>query len=109
MRLIPQFVSLLLTPILIFAPLSAQTSTNSPALPSSAAASQALQLRLVEGESTDVPAGSRALKGFLIEVVDSSGAAVPDAALALRLPDSDPTGTFADGTHSAVTYTDQTG
>jgi hypothetical protein len=109
MRLIPQFVSLLLTPILIVGPLSAQTSTNSPALPPNAAASQALQLRLVEGESTDVPAGSRALKGFLIEVVDSSGVAVPDAALALRLPDSDPTGTFADGTHSAVTYTDQTG
>src|SRR5947209_3133340 len=79
MRLIPQFVSLLLTPILIFAPLSAQTSTNSPALPPNAAASQALQLRLLEGESTDVPAGSRALKGFLIEVVDSSGVAVPDA------------------------------
>jgi hypothetical protein len=109
MRLIPQFVSLLLTPILIVGPLSAQTSTNSPAVPSNAAVSQALQLRLVEGESTEVPAGSRALKGFLIEVVDSSGAAVPDAALALRLPDSDPTGTFADGSHSAVAYTDQAG
>lgn len=109
MRLIPRFVSLLLTPILIVGPLSAQTSTISPGAPSSAAPAEALQLRLIDGESTEVPAGSRALKGFLLEVVDSNGAAVPDAALALRLPDADPTGTFADGTHAAVAYTDQTG
>jgi hypothetical protein len=109
MRLIPRFVSLLLTPILIVGPLSAQTSTVLPALPSNAAPSQALQLRLVEGESTAVPAGSRAVTGFLLEVVDSSGAAVPDAAIALRLPDAEPTGTFGDGSHAAVAYTDRTG
>jgi len=68
-----------------------------------------MQLRLVEGESTEVLAGSRVGKGFLVEVVDSSGAGIPGAALVLRLPDADPTGRFADGTHAAVTYTDQTG
>ena len=109
MRLIPRFVSLLLTPILIVGPLSAQTSPVSPALPSNIGPSQALQLHVVEGESTAVPAGSRAVTGFLLELVDSNGTAVPDAALALRLPDADPTGTFADGSHAAVAYTDITG
>ena len=108
MRLIPRVVSLLLTPILIFGPLSAQT-ISSPALPSNAAVSQALQLRLVDGESAEVPVGSRALEGFLIEVNDSSGAAVREAAVVFRLPDTGPTGAFADGTRSAVAYTDQTG
>lgn len=109
MRLIPRFVSLLLTPILIIGPLSAQTATVSPASPSNAVFSPALQLRLVEGHSAELAAGSRALKGFVLELVDSNGVAVPDAAIALRLPDADPTGTFADGTHAAVAYTDQTG
>jgi hypothetical protein len=109
MRLIARFVSLVLTPVLIVGPLSAQTTTISPALPATAVISPALQLRLVEGGSTEVPAGSRGMAGFLLEVLDSSGVAVPDAALALRLHDVDPTGTFADGTHAAVAYTDQTG
>jgi hypothetical protein len=109
MRLIPRFVSLLLTPILIIGPLSAQTATLSPPLPSSAVPLPALQLRLVEGEGGEVPAGSRAVTGFVLEAVDSNGLVVPDAAVALRLPDDDPTGTFADGTHAAVAYTDQTG
>jgi hypothetical protein len=109
MRLLPRFVSLLLTPILIVGPLSAQTPAVSPAVSSDAVPSKALQLRLVEGESTPVSAGSRAVTGFLLEVVDSTGAAVPDAAVALRLPDADPTGTFADGSHAAVAYTDITG
>lgn len=109
MRLIPRFVSLLLTPILIVGPLSAQTATISPTSPSDTAISPALQLRVVEGGSTEIPAGSRAGSGFLLEVVDAGGVAVPDAALALRLPDTDPTGTFADGSHAAVAYTDQTG
>ena len=44
-------------------------------------------------------------KGFVVQVSDSAGAAVQDAAVAFRLPDSGPTGTFTDGTHSAVVYT----
>jgi hypothetical protein len=93
----------------MFGPLSAQTSAIPGAPPSETAVSQALRLRLVEGESTEVPAGSRAVQEFLIEVTGSSGAAVPDAAVTFRLPDAEPTGRFADGTHAAVAYTDQTG
>ncbi len=106
MRVFPRFISFLLTPILIVGPLSAQTPLPPPVSPSSA---EALQLRLIEGESSEVPVGSQALKGFLVEVVNSNGTAVPDAAIALRLPDVNPTGTFSDGTHSAVAYTDQAG
>jgi hypothetical protein len=109
MTLISRIISLLLTPILILGPLSAQTSAIPPAPPSEAAVSQALRVRLVEGESTELPAGSRAVQQFLIEVTGSNGAAVPDAAVTFRLPDAEPTGRFADGTHAAVAYTDQTG
>jgi hypothetical protein len=109
MRLFPRFISFLLTPILIVGPLSAQTSQVPSASPSGSAPVEALLLRVVEGESADVAAGSRALKGFIVEVTDSSGAAVSDAAIAFRLPDVAPTGMFSDGTHAAVAYTDQTG
>ncbi|MGI8962618.1 MAG: hypothetical protein ACR2IV_23260 [Bryobacteraceae bacterium] len=109
MTLIARFISLLLTPILILGPISAQTLVIPPVAPSEAGHSPALQLRLVEGESTETLVGSRTLKGFLIEVADSMGAAVPEAAVSFRLPDTDPTGRFADGTHAAVVYTDQTG
>lgn len=106
MRVFPRSIPYLLTAVLAIGPLSAQTPLPPPASPSSV---EALQLRLIEGESSEVPAGSRALKGFLVEVANSSGTAVPDVAIALRLPDANPTGTFADGSHSAVAYTDQTG
>jgi hypothetical protein len=109
MTLISRFISLLLTPILTFGPLVAQTSAIPDAPPSETAVSQALRLRLIEGESTQVRARSREIQEFLIEVTGSSGAAVPDAAVTFRLPDAEPTGRFADGTHAAVAYTDQTG
>ena len=44
-----------------------------------------------------------------VTVTDESGAPVPDAAVAVRLPEDGETGTFADGTHAAVAYTDQQG
>ncbi len=52
---------------------------------------------------------SRFEKGFTVEVTDATGAAVPDAAIVFRLPDSNPTGTFPDRTHASVAYTDRTG
>jgi hypothetical protein len=109
MTLITRFISLLLTPILMFGPLSAETSISPPAPPSAAANSETLRLRLIGGESTELPLGSRSLQAFLIEVTGSNGEAVPNVAVTFRLPDADPTGRFADGTHAAVAYTDQTG
>jgi hypothetical protein len=108
MTLISRVFSILLTPILTFGPLPAQTSPTSSAPLSDTASPQALRLRLVEGEST-VSAGPRRVQQFVIEVTDSNGAAIPDAAVTIRLPDEDPTGRFADGTHATVAYTDKTG
>jgi hypothetical protein len=42
-------------------------------------------------------------------VTDATGNPVADVAVALRLPDEGPTGLFADGSRSAVGYTDATG
>ncbi|MFL6351540.1 MAG: hypothetical protein ACJ74Z_06790 [Bryobacteraceae bacterium] len=109
MTLIPRFISLLLTTTLILAPLAAQTSVAPLEAPTAATPSQVLQLRIVEGESSEVRAGLQATQAFVIEVTGPNGAAVPDAAVAVRLPDIDPTGRFADGTHAAVAYTDQSG
>ena len=107
MRFSPRFLSLVLTPTLIFGPVSAQTSVVSPSA-STAAIPGALQLK-VEGDAADVPVGSRSAKGFVIEVNDANGSPAADAAITLRLPDSGPTGTFPDGSHAAVAYTDSIG
>jgi hypothetical protein len=81
--------------------------------PDTIAASTAptLQLRMVESDAGDagVPVSSHSGKGFVVEVTDSTGATVPEAAVAFRLPEGGPTGTFADGSHASVTYTDAAG
>lgn len=109
MTFIPRVTSLLLTILLLFGPASAQTSIAPSSASFDAGMSEGLQLRVVGGKSPAGATGSRALEAFLIEVTGSNGAAVPDAAVAFRLPDADPTGRFADGTHAAVAYTDQMG
>jgi hypothetical protein len=76
--------------------------------PDSQGPATALQIRLVEGESTGVVSSPQA-KGFTVEVTDAKGAAVAEVAVALRLPDSDATGVFADGTHAVVAYSDAQG
>src|SRR4051812_9397724 len=109
MTLMSRIPSIFLTAILTFGPLRAQTSTISNAPLSDTSNTQALRLRVVEGESTTASAGPRTLGQFVVEVTDSNGAAVPDAAVTLRLPDVEPTGRFPDGTHAAVAYTNQVG
>lgn len=68
-----------------------------------------LQVRVVSSDGSSIVAGSRSTKGLAIQVTDPNGAAVPEAAVAFRLPDSGSSGTFADGSHSAVVYTDNAG
>ncbi len=95
MRLIFRYLFLLFAAGLMAFPLSAQIP---PAAPD-------LQLRLVGANNAQTAGG----KGFTIEVTDVTGAGIPDAAIVFRLPDSVPTGTFPDGTHASVSYTDRTG
>ncbi len=109
------FVSLLLIPFLVVLPLPAQSSLPAPTAGAQGSAadnalSQSdLQIRMLESDGPQAKVSSAPVKGFTVAVANASGAAVADAAVAVRLPDSGPTGTFADGSHSAVVYTDATG
>jgi hypothetical protein len=47
--------------------------------------------------------------GYSFVVTDSSGIPVPDAAVAIRLPEEGPSGFFANGVRSAVVYTNASG
>ena len=103
------FVSLVLTPILAISPVWGQMPQSSSSLVSEAAAPQILQLHLIQGDNSFAQVGSRTVKGFTIQLTDAAGVPVVDAAITFRLPDSSPTGAFADGRHSAVVYTDTAG
>ena len=93
MKSIFQFVSVLLMPLLVMQPLSAQTPAATPAVD--------LQLHLLAKEG--------GAKGFTVQVTDLAGAGVPDAAVVLRLPDEGLSGKFADGGRAAIAYTDAAG
>jgi len=104
MKPLSSFFSVLLTPLLALSPIWAQE----PAVNPGSAAAPLLQVHLVDGGLNAVP-GSRQQQSFAVQVADAAGAPVADAAVAIRLPDSGPTGAFADGSHAAVAYTDATG
>jgi hypothetical protein len=93
MKSLSSFLSVVLIPLIAVLPIRAQL----PPAPSGTEAT--LQLRIVESSANK----------FMVEVTD--GAAVPaaGAAVAFRLPDTDPAGTFADGSHATVVYTDING
>lgn len=114
------FCCLLLIPTLVVAPVNAQSPVVAAAAPmaSSAVSPQpesstpdntGLQLRILDGGATEAKVNSTLPKGLTVAVTNTSGVPVADAAVALRLPDSGPTGTFADGSHAAVAYTDPAG
>jgi len=104
---VPRLTSLVLSPLLVVGPLFAQTPGGlaTPGMPGSAA----LQIHVMEGDGATIAPGSHSNKGFNVQIIDGAGAPVSDAAVVFRLPDSAATGTFADGTHSSVAYTDATG
>ena len=109
MKFLTPFLSLLLTPLMVVSPLSAQLPVAAPGVAANNASVQDMQLRLVDSEDFEVQVNSRSSKGFTVAVMNSDGTPVKDAAVAFRLPDSGPTGTFPDGTHAAVAYTDGSG
>lgn len=108
------WLSLFLSSLLVTAPLPAQTAgsfSGAPTLaePPAGAGAGLAQVKVVENDGAETPAGSRSAKGITVEVTDAAGVGVAGAAIAVRLPESGPTGTFEDGTHSAIAYTDGTG
>jgi hypothetical protein len=95
---------LVLIPSLVVSPIWAQSDLTASSQKSEASN---LQLRVIEepkGNAGFVPANA-----LTVQVRDESGNPVQDAAVAFRLPDTSASGTFADGTQSAVAYTDASG
>lgn len=108
-----QLCCFLLIPSLVVSPLAAQSSAVAPAVIAPAQGSGAvdntdLQLRVVEGSAPEAKVNST-LKGLTVAVTNATGAPIADAAVAFRLPDNGATGTFPDGSHAAVAYTDTSG
>ena len=97
-------LSLILSGILVISPIEAQVSSGAPPAPYGD-----LQIRIEgDGDTSAIP-GSRQAKPISVQVLDGSGSPVADAAVAVRLPDSGPSGIFPDGSHSLVVYTDARG
>jgi len=93
MKSLSSFLSLVLIPLIAVLPIRAQLP------PASSGTEATLQLRIVESSANK----------FMVEVTDGAAVPTPGAAVAFRLPDTDPTGTFADGSHATVVYTDING
>ncbi len=68
-----------------------------------------LQLRVLGNDARTAPVGSRSAQGITVEVADGAGVQVANAAVVFRLPDSGPSATFADGSLTAIAYTDSSG
>ncbi|MBV9268008.1 MAG: hypothetical protein JO061_17700 [Acidobacteriaceae bacterium] len=86
------FLSVLLSFLLGIGPISAQSSSD-------------LQIHVTNPAEARVDATA----ALDIQVTDQTGAAVSDAAVVVRLPESGVTAIMPDGTHAAVAYTDQNG
>jgi hypothetical protein len=64
-----------------------------------------LQVRVVEGEAAVYAIGSRATKGITIQVTDETGKPVDGATIGFRLPESGPSGAFANGSKTEIATT----
>lgn len=64
-----------------------------------------LQIRIIEGEGTAYPAGSRATRGVTVQVTDETGKPVDRASVIFRLPDDGPTGIFSSGNRTETVTT----
>lgn len=93
-------LSIVLVPLLAVWPVMAQPAADSI---------ETLLVHAVAGDGSASPSGSHSNQAFTVHVTDQNGSPVADAAVLLRLPDSGATGTFGDGTHAAVGYSDPNG
>lgn len=101
-----RFLAVLLAAFSAVNPVWAQAKANDPQ--SAAGASPGLRVRVVDDPGPALP-NSTSLKGYAIQVTDSSGAPIADAAVALRLPEEGATGHFDGGLRAWVAYTDPAG
>ena len=105
MRILSRLLSSLLSAVLVFGPsLQAQIPAAS-----GEAGIQELHLHPTDDTVAEYAAGSSYGPGMVIQVTDQRNSPVPGAAVTFRFPDTGASGTFADGSHVAVQYTDAAG
>ena len=111
MNFLSNTISVVLVPLLVASPVWAQAPASKPLVPGRVAPKTTgqLQLRLVDSDGSRVVANTRTAKGIAVQVTDADGAPVSDAAVAFRFSESGASASFADGSHSAVAYTDAGG
>ncbi|MBV8897951.1 MAG: hypothetical protein JO051_15670, partial [Acidobacteriaceae bacterium] len=100
-------LSFLLIPALVMTPLWAQAPSAD--VVNTGAAPDQLQIRVVNADALNGGIAVGAKQALSVEVTDAVGAPVANAAVTCRLPESGATGSFADGSHAAVAYTDAQG
>ncbi len=61
-----------------------------------------LQIHILEGEGAVHGTGSRTSRALIVQIADETGRPVEGAAVNFRLPDEEPTGTFASGLRTDV-------
>jgi hypothetical protein len=105
MKSFSSVLAVLLTALRITSPLPAQPMPADAPL----SANPALLLQLVDQGPNELPVNSRTSRLLAVQVTEGSGVPVPDAAVAFRLPDNGATGSFPDGSHAIVRYTDANG
>ena len=105
MRFLSPVLSLFLTPCIALSPVWAQSHSAGPAEHNPV---PPLQMHVVD-EPGPALANSTSAKGYIVQVSDSSGIPVAGAAVALRLPEENPTGRFAGDLRAWVAYTDSAG
>lgn len=101
-----RFLALLLTALTTVNPVWTQTNAIRPS--ADADRQPALRVRIVDDPGPALP-NSTAIKGYAVQITDSSGAPIADAAVALRLPEEGATGHFGSGLRAWVAYTDPAG
>jgi len=74
-------------------------------LPPAAAQTAILQVHVLEGEGAVHRLGTRTARALTVQVTDEVGQPVAGAAVAFRLPEEGPTGTFGNGLRSCLETT----
>ncbi len=64
-----------------------------------------LRIRVVEGEKAEFRTGTRASRPLLVEVSDETGRPVGGVAVSFRLPETGPSGVFANGLRTDIAVT----
>jgi hypothetical protein len=100
-------ITAFLCTVLVVSPIYGQA--QSPNLNVPTPPPDALQIRVLNAEQVQAGFNAGAKQQLRVEVTDPAGTGVANAAVTCRLPDSGPTGTFSDGSHAAVAYTDSSG